>query len=117
MGAMRVEGADPALPVAEHDDLLAEELHLFRQIGKLVREADRLPVAAQEFAHRAAPFDAGQLVIGRRGLATIGRFHRTPPLPSARGGVERRCKRRAAIAVNSELFNAPWPGLSRSPTS
>src|SRR6267154_811761 len=40
MRAMRVERADPALLVAEQDDLLAEELFLARQIFQLLGEAD-----------------------------------------------------------------------------
>ncbi len=80
MRAMRVEGADPPLPVAEHDDLLAQQLFLPRKVAQFVRCADRLPVAAHQLAHRAARLDAGQLVIGRRGLPSVCRFHRVPPL-------------------------------------
>src|SRR5947207_3174676 len=99
MRAMRVECADPALLVAEQNDLLAEELLLARQIFQLLGEADRLPVAAEELAHRAARLDAGQPVIGWRGLPSISRFHRLPPL---RSGESRRpkCKRRARACVN-----------------
>src|SRR5205085_11609750 len=99
MRAMRVERADSALLVAEQDDLLAEQLLLARQIFQLLGEADRLPIAAQEFAHRAARLDEGQLVIGWRGLPSISRFHRLPPL---RPGESRRpkCKRRARAGVN-----------------
>src|SRR6266513_1957236 len=78
MRAMRVERADPALLVTEQDDLLAEELLLARQIFQLLGEAHRLPITAQEFAHRAARLDAGQLIIGWRGLPSISRFHRLP---------------------------------------
>src|SRR4051794_34525791 len=85
MRAMRLERADPALAVAEHDDLLAEHLFLARQVRELVREADRLPVAAQQLAHRAARLDAGQFIIGGRDLSSIGRFHRVPPSPARRG--------------------------------
>jgi hypothetical protein len=72
MRAMRVERADPALLVAKEDDLLAEELHLLRQVAELVRGAHRLPIAAHQFAHRAARLDAGQLVIRSRNLCSIG---------------------------------------------
>src|SRR3954463_244080 len=80
MRAMRLERADPALLVAEQDDLLAEELFLARQVLELVGKADRLPITAQEFAHRAARLDAGQFVIGRRDPPSISRFHRAPPV-------------------------------------
>src|SRR5437762_4209141 len=99
MRAMRLERADPALLVAEQDDLLAEELLLVRQIFQLLGEADRLPITAQEFAHRAARLDAGQLVIGWRGLPSISRFHRLPP----RREPVSKCKRRLRSGVNSAL--------------
>src|SRR6266478_5225372 len=98
MRAMRLERADPALLVAEQDDLLAEELLLARQIFQLLGEADRLPITAQEFAHRAARLDAGQLVIGWRGLPSISRFHRLPPISVV--AAADRCKRRAGAGVN-----------------
>src|ERR1700676_2215418 len=79
MRAMRVERADAALLVAKDDDLLAQELFLPRQIAKLIGGAHRLPIAAQEFAHRAPRLDAGQLVIGSRNLRSIGCFHDSPP--------------------------------------
>ena len=72
MRAMRVEGADPPLLVAEHDNVLAQKLFLPRKIAQFVGCADRLPVAAHELAHRAARLDAGKLVIGRRGLSSVG---------------------------------------------
>src|SRR5712664_2217390 len=79
MRAMRVERADPASFVAEQDDLLAEELLLARQVAQFVRGADRLPITAHQFAHRAALLDAGQFIVGWRRLASIGRFHGLPP--------------------------------------
>src|SRR4051812_46171609 len=75
MRAMGFEGADPALLVAEQDDLLAEQLFLSRQILELVGQAGWLPIAAQQLAHRAALLDAGQFIIGRRGLPSVSRFH------------------------------------------
>jgi len=36
MRAMRVEGADPTLLVAEHDNLLAQQLFLAWQIAQFV---------------------------------------------------------------------------------
>src|SRR6516225_5271462 len=83
MRAMRVDGADPPLLVPEHDDVLAQELFLARKVAQLVGRADRLPIAAQEFAHRAARLDAGQLVIGCGGLPSVGRYHCVPPLSPA----------------------------------
>jgi hypothetical protein len=59
MRAVRIEGADPPLLVAKHDNLLAQELFLAGKVAEFIGGADRLPVAAQEFAHRAARLDAG----------------------------------------------------------
>src|SRR5204863_9418479 len=118
MRAMRLERADPALLVAEQDDLLAEELFLARQIFQLLGEADRLPVAAEEFTHRAPRLDAGQLVIGWRGLPSISRFHRLPPISAAQQQKRemqtpsaRRCQRETPLPL-------PHPGrgaLTASP--
>src|SRR5437868_14235883 len=101
MRAMRVERADPALLVAEDDDLLPEELFLARQIFQFLGEADRLPITAQEFAHRAAQLDTGQLVIGWRGLPSISRFHRLPPCREPAS----KCKRRSRSAVNRRPYS------------
>src|SRR3981189_2937384 len=97
MRAMRVERADPPLLVAEDDDLLAEELFLPRQIAQLLGQADRLPIAAQQLAHRAARLDAGQFVIRGWCLPSIRRFHRSPPSREPAS----KCKRRARARVNS----------------
>jgi hypothetical protein len=69
---MRIERADPASAAAKYDDLLAQQLDLFRQVAQLVRGTDRLPMAAHQFAHRAARLDAGQLVVRSRKLPAIG---------------------------------------------
>ena len=72
---MRLERSYTPLLVAEDDELLAEQFHLLRQIAELFRGADRLPVAAQEFTHRASRLDAGQLIVRWRCLPSVGRFH------------------------------------------
>src|SRR5205085_12278716 len=125
MRAMRVERADSALLVAEQDDLLAEQLFLARQIFQLLGEADRLPITAQEFAHRAARLDTGQLVIGWRGLPSISRFHRLPP-SAPRNSRKAKCKRRSRSAVNRRPYSLSRtagfayvviPGVERSETA
>jgi hypothetical protein len=68
---MRLERADAALLVAKDDQLFAKDFDLLRQIGKLVGGADRLPITAQQFPHRTARFDDGE-VVGRRNLPAIG---------------------------------------------
>ena len=40
-----------------------ERTHMPLFVAELTRRADRLPIAAEEFAHRAARLDAGQLII------------------------------------------------------
>ena len=69
--AMRIERTDAPLLVAEDDEFLAEQFYLLRQIAKLIRRADRLPIAAQEFAHRAPRLDAGQLIVRWRCLPSV----------------------------------------------
>ena len=72
---MRLKGTDASLLVTEYHGLLAEQLYLLRQIAELIRLADWLPIAAQEFTHWASLLDSGQLVIRWRGLPSVGRFH------------------------------------------
>src|SRR6516162_794447 len=43
MRAMRIEGADPPVLVAKHDNLLTQKLFLARHLVQLVERADRLP--------------------------------------------------------------------------
>jgi hypothetical protein len=45
-----IESANYRFP--EHEELLAQQLHLFRQIAQPVRGSDRLPITAQELTHR-----------------------------------------------------------------
>src|SRR5215472_7318292 len=77
--AVRFKCADPPLLVAEDDNLLAQELFLPRQVAQLIGGADRLPIAAQQLAHRAPLLDAGQLIVGWRRLPPISRFHHDLP--------------------------------------
>src|SRR6266436_747270 len=49
---------NPTLFVAEHDNLLAQELFLPWKATQFLGSADRLPVAAHQLAHRAAQLDA-----------------------------------------------------------
>jgi len=68
---MRLQRTDTPLFVAEDDEFLAEQLYFLRKIAKLIRRADRLPIAAQQFAHRAPRLDACQLIIRWRCLASV----------------------------------------------
>src|SRR6202022_2598960 len=79
---MRFEGSDAALFVTKDHQLLAEQLHLLWQIVELVRGAHRLPIATQEFTHRASWLDAGQLVVRWRRLPSVSRFHHCLPCTS-----------------------------------
>src|SRR6266550_2979245 len=103
MRAMRVERADPALLVAEDDDLLAEELFLPRQIAQLLGQADRLPIAPQQLPHRAARLDAGQLVIGGWCLPSVSRFHRLSPSET----VDRNANAGRAPVSTADLIPSP----------
>ena len=75
MRAMQLQQADGAALVAEHDEVLAEDLDPQRQIVQLVGETDRLPEAAQIFAARRAGANMGEFRISR---------------PERRGGGSRR---------------------------
>src|SRR6516165_9691591 len=77
---MQLEGADPSLLVAKQHDLLAQQFHLLRQVTNLVRGAGGLPISAQQLTHRAARLNTGQLVVRRRCLSSIRRFHHLPPV-------------------------------------
>ena len=60
MRAQFVEHAEPALAVAEHDQVLAEQAHPQRRaigFGHLLGEAGGDPVPAHDLAHRRRPFD------------------------------------------------------------
>ena len=64
--AVFVEHAEPALGVAEHHEVLAEQLDAQRLpvgLGDFLREAGRDPVAAHDRPHRRVAFDAAQEVV------------------------------------------------------
>ncbi len=73
MRAARVDEARPALPVAKQDQVLAEHAHRARHAAGIGGEADRMPVAAQQLAHRRAGADFGQLAVVRRRREAVGR--------------------------------------------
>ena len=65
---MAVDQAVTAGPIAVEHEVLAQEPHrLDRMVVKLAGAADRLPVAAQQFAHRGAGSDPGQHVVACSG--------------------------------------------------
>ena len=68
-GARSADRRGPARPcaVAKQDQVFAEHAHRRGRVAGVRREADRMPVAAQQFAHRRAGADLGELgVVGRR---------------------------------------------------
>jgi hypothetical protein len=69
MAAARMQEACAAVLVAKQHQILAEHAHFPGDIGGVGDEADRVPVAPQQFAHRRAAADRGQF--GPRG----GRLH------------------------------------------
>ena len=72
MGAARMDQPGAALAVAKEDQVLAEDAHLARHAAGVGREADRMPVAAQQLAHRRAGADLGQLAVVRRRREAVG---------------------------------------------
>jgi hypothetical protein len=69
MAAAGVQQADAGVPVAKQHQILAEHADFSGDIGGVGDEADRVPIAAEQFAHRRAPADRGQLGARR------GRLH------------------------------------------
>ena len=80
MAAAGVQQAGAAVPVAEQDQILAQHAHFSGDIGGVSGEADRVPVAPQQFAHRRAAGDRRQLGPGRGRLQGIGRAEIAIPL-------------------------------------
>ena len=86
MAAAGMEQAQPAVAVAKQDQILAERAELAGNVGGVGRKADRVPVAPQQFAHRRAAADLGQLGAGGGRLHGIGGAEIAIPL----GDVHRR---------------------------
>src|ERR1700730_5862019 len=108
---MRLKDSDAALFVTKDHQLLAEQLHLLWQIVELVRGAHRLPIATQEFTHRASWLDAGQLVVRWRYLPSVSRFHHCLPCTSlGRSSTVARCY----IAAASLTGTPPARGFAVS---
>ena len=66
MQAVFVEHAEPALGVAEDDEVFAQQPGAHRRavgLGHLLRQAGRQPVPAHELAHRRAAFDAAEKIV------------------------------------------------------
>jgi hypothetical protein len=84
-----VEEADPAVAVAECDEILAKKLDPHRRaigLGDLVRQARRGSVAPQRLAHRGTRPDAGQQFV------FLARQHgdpflKTDPVIPAKAGI------------------------------
>ena len=88
VAAARVQQAGAAIPVTEQDKILAECADLSGDIAGVGDKADRMPVASQQFSHRRATADGGQLGSGGGGPLRIGGaeiaipladVHRPPP--------------------------------------
>src|SRR5262249_18421982 len=75
MTAARIDQARPALAVAEQDQLLAEDLHRSGRGAGVGPHADRMPVAAQQLAHRRAVADLGEAGVVGRCLQRVGGAH------------------------------------------
>jgi hypothetical protein len=71
--AARVHEARTPGAVAKEDQLLAEHAHLARRRTRIAGQPDRVPVAAQQLAHRRAGADLGELALVRRRRQAVGR--------------------------------------------
>ena len=80
MAAVPVQDPDPAIAIAKHDEVLAQDPHRQGNVAQLRGERDRLPVAAKQLASRSPGADMGKLLVDggyvRQGMALIGA--RTP---------------------------------------
>jgi len=56
-----MEQTGPPLLVPEQDQILAQRLDANRRITRIVRQSHRMPVTAQQFAHRLAATDLGYI--------------------------------------------------------
>ena len=72
MTAARMQQPRPALAVAKQDEVFAERAHLARRIAGIGGKSDRVPVAAQQLAHRLAASDLDQLGAVARRFHLIG---------------------------------------------
>src|SRR5579872_1364562 len=63
MRTKRLQQADGAALVAEHDEVLAKDAQPSRQVAQFARENDRLPETPQVFATRRARPDAGHFLV------------------------------------------------------
>ncbi|MGY4419174.1 hypothetical protein ACVWY2_001599 [Bradyrhizobium sp. JR6.1] len=86
MAAARMQEAHPAMPVAEQDQVFAECTDFSGDIGGVADEADRVPVAAQQLAHRCAADDRGELGPGGGRFHRIGRAEIAVPLGDGHAG-------------------------------
>ena len=83
---MPVDQAEGAAQIlVEHEVLAHQADRLDRVFLKLARAADRLPVAAQQIAHRRAGADAGEQVVAGGGEHVSSNPGAGPPLCWRRG--------------------------------
>src|SRR5581483_8182461 len=80
VAAARVQEAGAAVPVAEQDQILAQDAHFSGDIGGVGGEPDRMPVAPQQLAHRRAAADRGELGPGGGLLQSVGSAEIAIPL-------------------------------------
>ena len=80
MAAAGMQQADAVVLVTEQDQVFAEDTDLAGNIGGVGHQADRMPVTPEQFPHRRAAPDLGQLGPGRGRLHGIGRAEVAIPL-------------------------------------
>src|SRR6185295_1573518 len=98
--AMRAAGGHETgapLSVAEEHQVLAQDAQRPRRVGGVADQADRVPVATQQLAHRRAGTHEGQLADERRPGPTMagagvghGAFRSSPGPAGGAGSLERR---------------------------
>ncbi len=66
MRTVLADDAEPAVRVAEHDQIFTEQTSTYRRavrLAHLLGHADRQPVRAHQVPHRSVAFDAAQQVV------------------------------------------------------
>ena len=91
VAAARVQQASAAMPVAEQNEVLAEHADFSGYIAGVGDEANRMPVASQQFPHRRAAADGGEFGSAAGGPHRIAGAEIAIPLADVHRRLLRSC--------------------------
>jgi hypothetical protein len=101
MRVMRLERTDPSLPVAEDDELHAEQLHLLRQIAQLIQGADRQTSGAAFRAARSWPAEVSRAAV----CSGTSCYRRDVPSASPKPRIRSSLPTKVAIGAAAKVFS------------